>query len=253
MHRRAVHRDAVPGGEQIGLLDDRPGIGRDVGSVEAVAHQWPFHVRRRTGLRKPDPQVPVLGAAERGVERPHLGEGVGPDHDVRRPRWEWVVPREVGDDLFGRRGSERSQHRQVVVHVHVARVGPRARSAGRGLPLQRELVRCPHVVVVQERDPFTVRFRDPSVARGADAPRDVVADQSDTAVLQARDHRRGIVRRRVVHDDDLDVNAALPERTEQGELQHAASVPGRDHGGDLCHPRRSRSRAGGGPSLRLGG
>ena len=107
-----------------------------------------------------------------------------------------------------------------------------------GVELAAELLRRPEVVVVEEREPGRTREADPQVARPADAVPLLEADDADALVAHAAEHRRRLVRRRIVDDDQLDGHRLLTEHRGDTAGQIVGAVPGRDDDGDVRDAQR---------------
>jgi hypothetical protein len=129
---------------------------------------------------------------------------------------------------------------------------------GGGVPVQLielglEVGGPPHIVVVEEGDDFAACFPDAPVACGRCAARLLRREnvRSGKALGQAYE---GVIGRRVVHDDDLEVAEGL--RLDAGQCSREAlpSVPRRnDHGHAWCHRVRSSRAVAAAAAPSLGG
>jgi hypothetical protein len=117
----------------------------------------------------------------------------------------------------------------VKVDVHRPGVDPLPTGRVASIQLQREFVRSPQVVIIEEGDPFSTRLLDPTVPGGAHSLRGLVADQSDPRVRDSGDDPRCLVARSVIDDDDLFVCAALPKRSTERQSEKRAPVARRNN------------------------
>src|SRR5205823_987066 len=89
-------------------------------------------------------------------------------------------------------------------------------------------LRTKHIVIVEKRDPLTLRFFDPDVPRRRNADGAWVADYTyANVVLLAREWRT----RAVVDHHDLDASDRLGESAAERPLREDRSVVRRDHDG----------------------
>src|SRR5919106_858624 len=99
-----VEDKIVPLRQELRLGDERSGLRRRIIGVKSIGDERPRGPCGWSGACQPQPQVPVLDALEILIEAAHRTHYVGTDDDVRRPRRDRVVVREVGHHGLGSRG-----------------------------------------------------------------------------------------------------------------------------------------------------
>jgi hypothetical protein len=75
--------------------------------------------------------------------------------------------------------------------------------------LAHKFLGSPEVVVIEESEPIAARLGNCAIASGGHSPRRVMADDANAGVGESGQHLRCVVGRRVVDDDDLEVDVAL--------------------------------------------
>jgi len=113
---------------------------------------------------------------------------------------------------------------------------PDRRRALEHLELSGELRRCHDVVGVEERDVGAARRREPGVAGRRQAAVRLPEDANASGV--ARQDRRRVVGRAVVHHDDVDGAERLGQRAVDRGVEEARVV---ERGDDQAHPHRMTS------------
>src|ERR687891_2217321 len=226
-----VDADAVAGRDGLDLREHYVHVRGGTPPMHPACDQRPgYRGGGAATTSEADPHVPVLAGLERGVEGTGGRERIGAHDDVGRPRGNRVVGVEVGHDHSWGRRRPAGDHPQVVVHGHVAPIGPRRAGCLGRVELGHELVGGPQIVVVQERDPRRARLLDAGVARRADSRRAVVTRHPESRIGYEPVGYGGVGA--VVNHDHLELDPALTERTPKRTREHVGAVARRRHHGE---------------------
>lgn len=175
---------------------------------------------------QPHPEVPVFGVVQPTVERALPGpvEHAPVYKHGRASTGNRVALWKQSDDLRGRQWKPATNDLPGLVDVYCTRVVPPWRGIHR-VQLTAELVRCPEVVIVTERQPLATRRSNAPVPCTTDAVWHVVTQHTDPIVRQAVDNPPNLTRRRaVVHDDDFQIDVTLPGDRAEGLAKQVRPV-----------------------------
>jgi hypothetical protein len=220
-----------------GLLNLGPGNRR-------LAAMYPLEDERlrqvvSVGVREqPRPEVVVLALEERRVvsETVSIEQFAVDEHCwMEERRAEERMPTEwnrtVGHDMS-------LPSAPVLVEIgHGCAEDRDARSALDPVYLPLEALRESDVVGIESRDVAAGRPLEPSVQRCREAQPFVVTEQDETVVVDGSEDVRGLVGRRVVDDDKLEIPECLPEHARDGFADEAHVVANGEKDGDERHGR----------------
>jgi glycosyltransferase involved in cell wall biosynthesis len=188
-----------------------------------------------SGEGEPVPQVTVLRQLHRLVVSPDLEHRVTPEHD-RRVAKEWSAgeerPQPVG------KVADRSRERAESAAVAVPNVHPDADDSDLRPPVEQRYLTLDSpwkadVVVVEPGDVRRACRLESTVERRGLVEIPLIAQQADARVGVGLDDRDGVVRRSVVHDQELEVREGLREYAVDRLANVASTVV---HGQQYRHP-----------------
>lgn len=220
-----------------GLLNVEPG-NRRLAGMYPLEDEWFRQVVSVGEREQPRPQVVVLALEERRVvsETVIIEQLAVDDHGrMEERRAEERMPTEWNRTL----GHDMSlPSAPLLVEVgHGCAEDRDPRSALDPVYLPLEPLGESDVVGVEPRDVAAGRPVKPSVQRCREAQLLVVPKQDETVVVDRSEDARGLVGRRVVDDDKLEIPECLPEHARDGFADEARVVANGEKDGDERHGR----------------